>query len=58
MEPKKRSFGASIAGEISALVIGFMAAWCRWFEVTPDSIKKPGARGNAPPPSGGISSLG
>lgn len=58
MAPKKRAFGDSIAGRISAFVIGFVAALGRWFEVTPDSIKKPGARGNAPPPSGGISSLG
>jgi hypothetical protein len=43
---------------VSALMIDFMAALCRWFDVTPDSIKKPGARGNAPPPSGGISSIG
>ena len=58
MASKEKLFGDSIAGGISALVIGFMAVLCRWFEVTPDSIKKPGARGNAPPPSGGISSLG
>lgn len=58
MATRKRSLGEAIAGGISTLVINFMAALCRWFTVTPDSIKKPGARGNAPPPSGGISSLG
>jgi hypothetical protein len=42
----------------SAVMIDVMAALCRWFDVTPDSIKKPGARGNVPPASGGISSLG
>ncbi len=43
---------------INAVFVGFMAAVCRWFAVTPEGFKRPGSRPNSPPPSGGVSSLG
>ena len=50
------SIGGMIANGITNAFVGFMAALCRWFEVTPDTLKRPGTRSNAPPPSGDIRS--
>ena len=50
------SIGDMIANGITNMFVGLMAALCNWFEVTPDSLKRPGARGNSPPPSGDIRS--
>jgi len=51
-----RSIGGMIANGITNTFVGVMAALCRWFEVTPDSLKRPGTRANSPPPSGDIRS--
>jgi hypothetical protein len=50
----------SIARGIDSALVDCLAAFCRWFVVTPESIKqhKPAERGNTPPPTGGVSSLG
>jgi hypothetical protein len=48
----------TIAKSITNMYVGFVAAVCQWFSVTPDCLKRPGVRPNAPPPSGGFSSLG
>ena len=52
--------GDSFATGIESALIAFLTSLCRGFLVTPESIEKQkaGVRGNAPPPSGGISSLG
>jgi hypothetical protein len=51
---------ASIVRGIESALVGCLAAFCRWFVVTPESIKqhKSAERGNTPPPTGGVSSLG
>ena len=55
-----KSIGDAIARGLVSVLCGHLAALCRWFVVTPESIRrqKPGCRGNTPPPTGGISSLG
>ena len=63
MEKQKsipKSIGDAIARGLVAVLCEHLAALCRWFLVTPESIRqqKPGCRGNTPPPTGGISSLG
>ena len=52
--------GDSIAKGIESALIAFLTSLCRGFLVTTESIEKqkPGIRGNVPPPTGGISSLG
>ena len=61
-QPKtpRSGIGDSIAHGIESTIVGFLTSLCRGFLVTPESIEKqkPGVRGNAPPPTGGISSLG
>ena len=57
-EAPKRGVGQSVAGSIERMLVGFMSGLCTLFAVTPESLKQPGDRGNAPPSSGGISSLG
>ena len=59
-ESPRQGIGDSIAHGIESTIVGFLTSLCRGFLVTPESIErqKPGVRGNAPPPTGGISSLG
>ena len=59
-ESPRHGIGDSIAHGIESTIVGFLTSLCRGFLVTPESIErqKPGVRGNAPPPTGGISSLG
>jgi hypothetical protein len=52
------NLGASVANGITGTVVGFMATLCDLFRVSPEGFKRPGARPNAPPPSGGMSSIG
>ncbi len=57
-QTSKDSAGDVIAKNITAAVVGMLSRFCRWFSVTPESIKthKPGVRPNSPPPSGGFAS--
>ncbi len=50
--------GDNLARGITNGLVRFLTKLCVWSDVTLESIKKqkPGARGNTPPPSGGISS--
>lgn len=56
----RKPIGDAIARGLASVLCGYLAALCRLFVVTPESIRqqKPGCRGNTPPPTGGISSLG
>jgi hypothetical protein len=58
MAGRPSSLSITIAKSITNMYVGFVAAVCQWFSVTPDCLKRPGVRPNAPPPSGGFSSLG
>ena len=53
-----KNVGDNVAKGITNALVRFLTKLCVWSDVTLESIKKqkPGARGNAPPPSGGISS--
>ena len=55
-----KSIGDAIVRGLASVICGYLAALWRLFVVTPESIRqqKPGCRGNIPPPTGGISSLG
>lgn len=53
MGSSKTLLSGSIAGGLSTLFVGFMAALCRWFDVTPDGLKKPGTHGKSPISSAG-----
>ena len=59
-ESSPMGVGNSIAKGIESVFVAFLTSLCRGFLVTPESIEKqkPGRRGNAPPSTGGISSLG
>ena len=50
------TIGGMIANGITNAFVGLMAALCSLFEVTPDSLKRPGTRTNSPPPSGDVRS--
>lgn len=52
-----KDIAGAVAGAISATLVGFLSALSRLFSIDPQSFRKPGDRPNAPPPSGGVSSL-
>ena len=56
--PPRKSLGDRFERGISSMLLSYMASICRWFQVKPHHLKRQGVRPNAPPPSGGISSLG
>ena len=55
---RRKSMGDVIAHGLASTLAGFLTGLCRLFLVNPENLKKPGERGNTPPPTGGISSLG
>ena len=57
-EPPRKSLGDAIAHGLASALAGFLTGLCRLFLVNPENLKRPGERGNTPPPTGGISSLG
>ncbi len=52
-----RDIGSTFVGGISTLFTGLLNAFSRLFAINPRDFRKPGDRPNAPPPSGGVSSL-
>ena len=54
----KKTLGDRLENGITSIFVGFMASLTRLFQIKPHDLKRPGTRPNAPPPTGGISSLG
>ena len=55
-QTSKDDAGDVIAKNITATVVGMLSRFCRWFSITPESIKthKPGVRPNSPPHPAGL----
>ena len=58
MSKAKKALETAIVRCMNVLLLGMLTRGCSLMQITPEDIARPGDRGNAPPPTGGISSLG